>query len=71
MQNYCLMPTRKCRDPNSWRRSWKKAIDDEEFMDALFSNAANVIIPEKKDVNVTVVTRGKAVPRFFPDEWED
>jgi hypothetical protein len=49
----------------------EKAIDDDEFMAELFSNASNVIIPEKKEVNITVVTRGRAVPRFFLDEWED
>jgi hypothetical protein len=49
----------------------EKAIDDDEFMADIFSNASNVIIPEKKEVNIPVMTRGKAVPRFFPDEWED
>jgi hypothetical protein len=48
-----------------------KAIDDDEFMEDLFSYNSKVIVPEKKEISITIVKRNKAIPRFFPDEWED
>ena len=48
----------------------EKAIEDDKFMDALFPNGSHVIVPPKKKVNITIVNRSKAIPRFYPDEWE-
>ncbi|MFX0100457.1 MAG: hypothetical protein ACFFCS_12865 [Candidatus Hodarchaeota archaeon] len=49
----------------------EKAIDDPDFMDELFPNGSRVITPQKKEVNITIAKRHKAIPRFFEDEWGD
>lgn len=49
----------------------EKAIDDPDFMEDLFPNGSKVITPKKKEVNITITERHKAIPRFFEDEWED
>lgn len=49
----------------------EKAIEDDDFMDTLFSNTPRVIVPEKKELNITITNQTKAIPRFFPDEWEE
>lgn len=49
----------------------EKAISDNNFIDELFSDEDHVIIPKKKEVEIVIEHKIKAIPRFFKDEWED